>query len=205
MTLFDYVIWYGSVFSPVVPLLFTWKRLNHFERIIVLSIGVSFFSDLLTTFVLTGYNYSFLHIYGLIEAIILLKFFHTTLKSQKLILILGIVFITLYLLDSFLLEWNSFNRIGRSFEAATFICLSLLLFYQFYKEEKIVFIENTSIFWFNIAILTYFSGAFFSFLLSNEILSGMIPSWILHNLSNILKNILFAIGLWKANTKQITS
>jgi hypothetical protein len=74
--------------------------------------------------------------------------------------------------------------------------LAFSLFYQFYKEENDIFIDQSPLFWMNIAILTYFSGAFFSFILSKEILSGPLP-WMLHNVCNALKNILFSIALWK--------
>jgi len=200
MTKTDYFFWYGSIFSPLLPLLFSMKRLNRYQSVIVVFILLSFSADLISRYLISR-NYSFLHLYGLLEALVLLYFFSLVIeRSKRLILGVAIVFSAVYIVNSLYWEVNTFNMFGRSLECLIMISLSFVLFYQFYNREDDIFIDRSPIFWINIAILVYFSGAFFSFVLSREILSGKMP-WVLHNASNMFKNILLAVGLWKVQNR----
>lgn len=201
MRTIDYIFWYGSIYSAVIPLLFAWKKLNRYQRVIVIFICLSFSADLFAKYVIHGRNYLFLHFYGILEALLLMYFYSLVIdKDKRVIGILAVIYTLFYLFNSLYWEWNVFNTYARSLECLIMISLSIVLFYQFYNREEDIFIDRLPLFWMNIAILTYFSGAFFSFILSKEILSGPMP-WLLHNASNMLKNILFAIGLWKVRDK----
>ncbi|HEY3402057.1 MAG TPA: hypothetical protein VGK59_01655 [Ohtaekwangia sp.] len=198
MTWVDYLLWYGSIFSPLLPLGFSWKKLLPYQLIIVLFVSASFITDISTHYWIPGRNYWALHVYGFIEAALLLYFYSRVLNRIKIwIYVVTIFYLAFYLINSFLWERNEFNTYARTVEAVIMIILAILLFYKFYQDEEDIFIDRSPLFWMNIAILTYFSGAFFSFILSHEILLGTMMSWRLHNLSNILKNILLAIALWK--------
>ncbi|KYG81689.1 hypothetical protein EV198_1896 [Roseivirga ehrenbergii] len=200
MTNWDYFFVYSSVFSPLIPLFFLLRgRYNAPLRIIILFISLSFLTDLVSVF-LFGNNYTVLHLYGFLEALILFWFFNTVIKNQKWIPFLAIAFSVFYLINSIWFEWGVFNTIGRSVECLIMIFLSLRLFYQFFKLEEDIFIDRSPIFWISIGVLVYFSGAFFTFTLSKYILTDA-PLWILHNISNVLKNVFLAIGLWKASKK----
>lgn len=197
MSGWEIFVTYGSIFSPIIPLLFVWKRLNLYQIVIVTFIVLSFSTDLLTVFVIKGYNLHYIRAWGFVEALLLFLFYSIVLdRSKKWITALTIVFVVLYLFDSFWLKSYEFNTLGRSIECFIFIVLSVLLFYQFFRKEDDIFIEHSPLFWINIAILAYFSGAFFSYVLSNMLLVDSI-TWIFHNISNILKNLLLAVGLWK--------
>ncbi|MGW8122639.1 hypothetical protein ACV07N_08250 [Roseivirga echinicomitans] len=201
MTNWDYFFVYSSVFSPLIPLFLLLKRgYNRSLRIIILFIAASFLTDLTSAFLIRGNNYIFLHGYGLLEALILFWFFNTVIKNQKWIPFLAIAFSVFYLINSIWFEWGVFNTIGRSVECLIMIFLSLRLFYQFFQLEEDIFIDRSPTFWITIGILVYFSGAFFTFTLSKYILTD-VPLWVLHNISNVLKNIFLAIGLWKAVKK----
>ena len=195
-----YIVWYGSVFSPLIPLLFFSKNFNYYQKVIVVFILLSFLTDLYTTFLHNGNNFTILHIYGLIDAVILFWFYSIVIdNSKKQIVIVALVFITVYTANSVLLESEVFNTIGRSLQSIIFLILSLILFYQFYQKEEDFFLERSPLFWINVALMVYFGGAFFSFLLS-KIMSINLLSWIFHNACNILKNIILGIGLWRAKT-----
>lgn len=199
MSIWDYIISYGSVFSPIMPLVFARKWKNKYLVSITLFVIVSFSADLISLTILYGkVNYSFLILYGLLESLILFWFFHCVLDNgKKWLVYLGIIFSLFYIYDSIWIEPNQFNTIGRSVESLIMIVLSLALFYQFFRKEDDIFLEKSPLFWINIGILIYFSGALFSFVMSSIILSTKL-SWIFHNISNILKNIFIAIGLWRA-------
>ena len=198
MSSWDYFFWYGSVFSPVLPLLLVLgKRLSPYQKVMVVFIVVSFTTDLLTTFIFKGNNALGLQAYGLLEAMILFVFYHLSLNKpgRWYYAIVGL-FTVIYIADAIWIEPDKFNAIGRSVESVVMIFLALRLFYEFFRQEDDIFLERSPLFWFNIAILMYFTGAFFSFVLSSFILATK-PLWILHNLSNMLKNGILAIGLWK--------
>jgi hypothetical protein len=193
----EYYFIYGSIFSAAIPLLFALKKLNRYQTVIVILITVSFLTDLITWYLIRGRNYFFLHIYGILEALILLYFYSLVLgKSRAVVYGVALLYGLFYAVNSVWWEYGVFNTYARSIECLIMIGLAFSLFYQFYKEENDIFIDQSPLFWMNIAILTYFSGAFFSFILSKEILSGPLP-WMLHNVCNALKNILFSIALWK--------
>jgi len=57
-------------------------------------------------------------------------------------------------------------------------------------------------FWVTFAVLCYYGGTLVLFLMNNLMLGKYLAShrmlWILHNICNILKNILLAIALWQS-------
>lgn len=198
MTEIDYVLWYGSIFSPVVPLSVTRKGLAPYQITIVLFIVLSFTADVTTRYLIEGRNYWFLHLYGFTEALLLFTFYIQVIdRFKKLVYGMGVVYFIFYAINSIVWEWDTFNTNARTAEAASMIGLAVMLLHQFYQNEDDMFIDRSPLFWINIAILTYFAGAFFTFILSAEILFGTQMTWRLHNFSNILKNLLLAIGLWR--------
>jgi hypothetical protein len=189
-----------SIFSPVVPLIAFMRtgRQKAYQTTIVVLICFSFASDLITSYIIRRGNYYMLHGYGLLESVLLLLFFSQVMPSLKSrIYIIGVIFTLYYVINSLTFEYMKFNAYGRSVECLLMIALSLTLFYKFYQEEEDIFIDQSPLFWMNIAILVYFSGALFSFILSRQILASKALPWTLHNVCNVLKNLLFALALWK--------
>jgi hypothetical protein len=144
-----------------------------------------------------------IQVYGLLEIILLVRFFSLHLPSYRQTItyaLYGIV--AFYLIDIFLITGiKQFNAYSKSGEAALMIALCVLYFYKIFKDETDIFIDSNPPFWFVIGILVYFSGAFFSFLLSTDILSTspdwFYGSWVLHNSVNTVKNIIFTFALWQ--------
>jgi len=197
----ELVLIYGSVFSPIIPILFFFKKQNLFSKVISIFVLVSFASDLYSLLAIklnwTNDNHNFLSIYGLIESIILILFFYYILEKPKWLKITSIVFLLFYLIDFIFLEFNSFNSFGRGMECGIIIFLSITYFYKIYTEEQITHLERFPVFWFVVALLVYFSGGMFTLVLGKIYLGGVGISWKFHNASNILKNIIIAIGFYK--------
>lgn len=205
-----YLIMYGSIASPLLPLMVLQlgdKQLNHTLFIIKVLILLSFATDILMlTTALNGIrNSPIVHFYGLMEGVLLIIFFSRLINiGKERTTVLCSLYATLYVINSIIHEnIFIFNSYARTFEALLMLCLCVVAFYNFYTKEEDIFIEKSPEFWIVIGILFYFSGAFFSFLFSTDILSKppeRLYSWVLHNISNLLKNILFAIGLWRIKT-----
>ncbi|REE05864.1 hypothetical protein [Marinoscillum furvescens] len=203
-----YLLIYGSNLSPLPAILIGIKRFVRSElptvsKIIWLLVIVSFVSDIssLVMAIHFGHNYLIINAYSIVELIFVGVIISEIVANRFYIVLYSI----LAILFIFINAVSGFNDYHGSFLAVTalisiLICFLTLKFY--YQNETDIFIESFSGFWYVIGLLTYFSGALFTFILSEDILSQeeivIEYSWAFHNIANILKNILFAIGLWKA-------
>ena len=204
---FGGIILYGSIFSPVIPIvaaILRRKALDRTSLLIFYLVLLSFTIDLVMMWVAMQKktNIPLAHFYGLLEGALLIGFFGLLTGLKKLTKVLLPAYVILYVANSAFVESiYVFNAWSRSAEALLMIVLSVLAFHQFYTKEEDIFIEKSPQFWFVIGIFAYFSGALFSFLLSTDMLTQspdvFYGSWVLHNLCNILKNVVFALGLWK--------
>lgn len=203
-----YTIMYCSVLSALVPIICAQQKrraLDNISSLIVYLVSISLLNDGIMMFMgkLGINNMPFAHVYGLVEGIILIVFFSRLIPLKNITtFILAVTYSICYVLNSMFHEKIfTFNGYARSTEALLMLTLSIFALYKFYVKEEDVFIDKSPHFWLVIGILVYFSCAFFSFLLSTEILS-QVPdrfynSWIIHNFSNIVKNVIFATGLWR--------
>jgi hypothetical protein len=172
------------------------------ERVILVFICASFATDLITFFVIRNEHLLrniLIQIFGFTEAALLLLFYTLVFKKaswKKTVYAVGAGYLAFYLIDALLWERLKFNHMARSVEASLFIFMALAFFYQVYQQEDDIFIERSPLFWINVALLVYFAGAFFSFVLSREIMIDPRLTWKFHNFSNFLKNILLGIALW---------
>ena len=144
-----------------------------------------------------GYNYWIINVYFFLELIVLIAFFHGELSKKGIVLLIGLLLgVSLsyhFLINGFHSRPATYNALNNFVQ----IFFSLWLYYCIFQQGTDIFIENSFIFWANTGILVYFSGSLFTIILGSEILSNPSLTWTFHNIANILKNLLFAIGLWK--------
>ena len=195
----------GSVLLPITIGFYCNISKNQLTKYIFIYVVIAFISDI-ASFVLAKNhinNMFIFHIWGALQALLLTLFYRKILANfSHFITVVGIAYLLYYIINSSLIESIAkYNNVAMSVQAILMIMLSLLYFYKTYKEETSIFIDRIPEFWIVIGVLIYFSGALFSFLLATDILAQLsnrfYNSWILHNTANIIKNILFAIGLWK--------
>ncbi len=200
------LIMYSSVFSALIPIIIGFTKRKEQTRIgylILVLVLISLGSDILSyiSAVIFRNNYWVLHIYHILEITILSLFYFYFLKSKSH-LYFWLIILCIYLFDiiivSNVIEMNS---IFLAVESLLFILYGVLGYFTLFKDEEHLFLDGSPEFWFNTAIITYFSGALFSWSMFHYLHqpdgSGA-GIWAFHNIANILKNILFAIGLWKA-------
>jgi len=196
---------YLSIVSAVVPIFIGTTAIKKtsspiFWLILILCI-VSFASDIVSSayyLLLSRSNYWIINIYQIAEITLVGCFFYLYLNTKKIVIIITAIIIIYFLYQILILNFYSFYGTTLAIRSLANILFCIMVFYQFYKSEQELFIEQSPIFWINIGLLTYFSGALFSFLLSANILNIQSDlNWQFHNIANILKNIFFAIGLWK--------
>lgn len=192
-----------SIYSPLLfIILLIFIKKNHFlrvDKILIIIVFVSFFTDLFSRYAVDR-NYIYLFFYSIIDTVLLLYLFKSLLnKGNKLIILLLVVYLSTLAIEFFyknpIYDFFSFSL---TIKCLIFIILSLKYFYQIYMNEEDIFKSKAPEFWYNVGILIYFSLAFFPFFLSTEIMSGLFDYslWFIHNIGNISKNLIFALGLW---------
>lgn len=100
---------------------------------------------------------------------------------------------------------NSYTRV---LESMIFVCFSVLLLFQLFRQEESVPLQNKPLFWFACGILLYFSGNLFVFIFSNFLhqyyylyLNKYV--WAFYALMNVITYLLFAIALWKDGRREL--
>lgn len=204
----------SSVLIPLFLAVIQWNRLptdiSKLRWIILIALFVDALSLLLIKLSINTYPLG--NSYLLIQFVILLSLFSGHLKCKVLIKSFFIGFMIFYLVNLLFLQ-NIFEFNTNSNVAASLILifLTLLFFYNLLNELPIVHIHKLPMLWISFATLVYYAGTLFLFLANNYLTRMAAPShklmWILHNLLNITKNLLFAIALWQSyrKTKSSTS
>jgi hypothetical protein len=198
------ILRYFSIFSPLVFLMILFlKRRSHFlaiDQIIIVIVILSFSTDITLKYVIHGKNYIYIFFYILIETLLLLYFFHKLLKRRSILILLMLLLFLITLVFEFIIKNPVFElfTFSPTIRCLIFIILSLNYFHHVYTKEADIFKAEAPQFWYNVGILIYFSLAFFPFLLATEILRDTFDYtlWQVHNIGNIMKNLIFAIGIW---------
>lgn len=154
-------------------------------------------------------NLPILHVFTLLEFLILLRFYSILLKgffSNFFFIALGIFFILFSFIDSFLIEnIFTFNTLGRSVEALIFISLSICWFIKIVStDENSILPTYKGINYINGGFLIYFSGSIVLFSFSNFINQLARPLlmniWTIHTLLAVILYLIITFGLWKCKT-----
>lgn len=174
-------------------------------KLIVILLLFSLFVELVM-FVLPYLNINnllVLHLYGVVEIILLSLFFiHNLNKAREK----RIVRITMVGLSTFAIIYSiignniaEFNSLPRAFECIYFSAISC---YVFYKMTTDLAPEDESIYFVNGAILFYFSSCFIVFTFSKYLATDNNDLLVMHNVHSIVSamcNISYATGLWIAS------
>lgn len=91
------------------------------------------------------------------------------------------------------------SEVTMGIESIMMICSSSVYFSVLLRELEYPTPLSNPLFWFNSAILIYFSSSFFVFIFSDFRGSNMSwDVWDIHSIVRIIFNLLAAIGFWKA-------
>jgi hypothetical protein len=202
-----YVVAYASHASVIVPIA-TLFLLRDFRNTLVICVScfllASFIADTLSLIEATRGN-SNLYIINthLIIQFVLLNIFYSNLLSRykRIIYLSGVGFLLYFVLITVCFQGiEVFQTIVRPIDSALLILYSSFYWYNLYVTQPTSELSNYPPFWFNLAIFGYFTLNLLPVAISYYITqpsnedSMLIWSW--HNLNNIAKNILFAIGIF---------
>ncbi len=211
------IIRYFSNLSPIIPIIvFLTSKNQNFKgiKIITVLVFTSFLVDV-TTFI-AGLRhvslFSIANIFFVIQFLLLSRFYSSLSGSKKYYYLL-VPFIAFFIFNTIFIQpihtYQSWLRVAGGF---IYICYSVSYYIQVLKvKPHIDPIYHFPPFWLNTAIFYYFSFNFFLFIISSYVFTNMSIDtmkafWSFHNFNNIIKNILFAVGIyWAGRTKILTS
>jgi hypothetical protein len=143
------------------------------------------------------------NIYLVIQFSLIIWLFREQFQNKRFNDVILILFVVFYVLNLVFFQgpWV-FNSVSNVVACLILISLCLYFFHRLLNDLPIVHIHRLPMLWISFAVLTYYGGNFFLFLVKNYLSYGEAGThklmWILHNLLNIIKNVLFAIGLWQS-------
>lgn len=200
---FDYILATISTYSgllPVAAFIYNFRRLDRLMNIIGVFFVVSALVDVLLH-QLPNWgvknNMPFIHVFVIINIVFFCAIYYKAFIAdfaKKLTLILcGLsLAITLF----FLKNIRQYPTEANTASSIAFILLSLVYFYQLLNRQEFVHIEKQGLFWFNAAVLFYFSINIFVVMLIDRIpVPERAQYLIVQNVTNIIANLLFSIAL----------
>ncbi len=207
----EFLIAYSSFGSISIPLLIAalqWNRmtdeLKTLRTLLILSLLADLISIILIRFSINTYWVG--NIFMITQLALLIIVFRSQLQYHlaiNSILLISILFCLLNI--GFIQGPFVFNSLSNVVACLILISFCLYYFYRLLNDLPTIHIQHLPMLWISFGVLTYYGGNFFLFLVKNYLTYGEAGShklmWILHNLLNIVKNVLFAIGLWKGYRK----
>lgn len=207
---FEYLVSYMSMGSAIIPVSIAVmeRKITKEFAPLVMALTISLICDTLAYFLASHSNNTHWvgNIYLILQFSLLVWMFRNHSRNKKMndIILISFIFFFLINLTFFQGPWI-FNSLSNVIASLILISFCLYYFYRLLNDLPTIHIQHLPMLWISFGVLTYYGGNFFLFLVKNYLTYGEAGShktmWILHNLLNILKNILFAIGLWKGYRK----
>jgi len=156
-----------SILIPIIFALFNFKRAQLNSRLILSYLIASGLINLVALTVMRRNNLPLLHLYTIVEAILILSYLRNLFVEpvvKRVLLYIIIIFPIVCILNFLFLQNMRYNTYTRPLEAImiTFFCL-LYLYKSGFTENWI----NKPTSWFNMGILLYFPVVCIIFILSN--------------------------------------
>lgn len=190
--------------TSLLPLIWTFRRRSNSRTIKLLQIltAASFLFDTVSLFYgLKGYNtYPINNLFLLAQFVLLLLIYAEAFSwPRRSVYWAGGIYAALFLLNYLVIQRPySLNSYAYTTTGVILIVFALLYFRFLLVNLPETFVHRSPMVWINIAVLLYFGGNLFLFMLYNFFASGI---WILHNMLNITKNILFFVAVWQSQRK----
>lgn len=210
------VLLYCSYFSVLLPMYFLFKErfytANKILKALSLLLLMAALSDLIGYILIKtqGESNIFLNnAYNIIQFCLLSYIYALFFKNKTIIyvgLILYVVFVSLNTL--FVGSFSAFQSWPRIVGNILLFSYSITVITEMYntppKDEQMAIL----FLWINMAVLFYFGMNLylfgtFDYILKNESADIARISWSFHNVSNIVKNLFFAVGIYYAGRKQM--
>jgi hypothetical protein len=194
-----------SILLPIGAAGLKYSLHNRVLRLLAWFFFISGFFDL--SLVVTNYlsirNLPLFHIFAAVNLFFLSAVYyytlHGSLARQAVKIAAGLGLLLVFYNAVFIGGIWQFPSLPITGQSILFIFLALLYFYQLLHQPAVFAIEKQPLFWINAAVLIYFSGNLFLFMLQNWLNRMQQPDytsyWAIHSVVNIFANLLYAVGL----------
>ncbi|MDO3643810.1 hypothetical protein [Mucilaginibacter sp. L3T2-6] len=195
-----------SVVSGLFPVLAALLNYKHLDK--VLKLATAFFlmnvlSDLLQVLTLvlrTKNNQPILHANIILSVLFLIGIYYYSfvfirlkrfVLSTGLVAVLALIYCLIYINGI----WDYPSSANTVLSLLT-ILFSIIYFVQLLNQQEFVHIERLGFFWINSGLLFYFSVNIFLFMLFKRMIANHLQEYyMIHNVTNIIANILFSVGM----------
>jgi hypothetical protein len=194
----------ASVIVPLVPAIYQARYLKTYSKLILILLICSLLTDVLSYFLSReGITTNWIvNAYLLVQFSLLWMIYFKELSKPRPFVLIATVFITYFFGSFFFNDFFNFNTHANSIAGLILVGIAIYHLYHLLNELPAANITNVPMFWVTFAVLCYYGGTLVLFLMNNLMLGKYLAShrmlWILHNICNILKNILLAIALWQS-------
>jgi len=208
------LIWYISIFSPVLPLLALTLKLRptsqRYVNYLFLLISISFGADIMGLIEANNSRSTAfsVNIQDVLQFILLLMIYREFyVKNLKTIIGLATIYLGFEITNSlFYQDINSFQTWTWTFGSIIIVGMSNGYFIYMLKKTQVVNITRYAPVWINAGIVFYFTYSLYLFIVANYIFSNAsdeatMAFWGFHNVNNIVKNICFAVGIYVGEEK----
>jgi len=198
---------YLSILSVLIPLSLAvaqWKRIPReiSELRWLLVAGLVFDIIGRTLGILKTNNLWVGDVFMCIQFTVLLYIFSKQFSSKIYFFIAYSVVVSFYAISLLFLDQTVKSLVrSNAVDGLVLIVISILFFFKLLSELKEVNIHRLPVLWIAFGTLFYYSGNLFVFLAATYLETDpdyLRVFWILHNVLNIVKNVLFAIALWQS-------
>jgi len=211
----DNILNYLSLFSglfPVIAAIYRYKTLDPALKPMAIFFFVSALVDtLLLVMPRIGIlnNWPLIHLFIVIMLVFFGRVYYQSFyipglkKTTAALCVLAFIAIIYGIFRDGLMFFPSF---ANSFLSVVFTLLSLFYFYQLLNAREFVHIEKQPMFWINSGVLIYFGINIFLFMLFDKFVKHAEDDvWIIHDLTNVVSNILYSIGFLCQNQLKKTT
>jgi hypothetical protein len=203
------IIRVASNVSVLLPLLLYLSRIKYASRpihIIGVLIIVSGLCDVVGMFLLSSKQptMALFNIYYAVMFLLLTWFYYEILfvNSRRVMIWIGLaVYVQSFvLITAFVQSFLQYQTLMWVITAVILIIYSIAYFFHSISTITTSGYFGYSLIWINIGVMIYFGLNLFLFVMGNYVLTRLDPEtsamiWSSHNINNIIKNILFAIGI----------
>lgn len=195
---------YLSIASVLIPLSLAipqWKRIpkeiSSLRWLLVAGIIVEILGRILG--IMGQPNALVYDVFMFIQFTVLMYIFSFQFERKVLLIIAYAGIVAFYSIGYFLNDDDLTALVSsNAIDGLVLISISLIFFYKLLSELKVMGIHRLPVLWIAFATLVYYSGNLFVFLAMHYVQTDdFLLTWKLHNILNVVKNILFAIALWQ--------
>lgn len=208
------ILIYLSYFSVMAPLILLALKARKYRSELLSTVALLLTTSALSDFasfvmIKTGHpSLLIANIYITLQFFILCFLYYSLLEYKAVVYAGAVMFIIAKMISLRYVPITEFDNWNGVSSALIMVVFSVTCYFEMYEAQPTKKITTYPPVWINTAVCFYFSFSLFLFLFSNYVFVNLseelsMTFWAFHNVNNIIKNILFAVGIyWAGKAKR---